>query len=463
MTDVEQGGTMLNMGKAYLNGKGIEANTKIGVKVLKKAVELGNDEAAYILGDMYQQGTVVTQNNENAIKYLTKASKTVPDAMVSLGLLKYNGIGCDVDYIEAFELFEKAAHLDHGKAMKLMGYMYYYGDHDNGIPHLGLAFDMFKAAYDVGLKDCALNLGKMYASGEGIEQDFTKAIEYLKEAASLDISEAMLIMGEMYHDGEGVDIDFNESIKWLNKASSLGNDEAIVYLGWCYLRGEGFEQSTEKAIELFRKAADSGNSSSFFSLGEALQSSGDKECLEWFLKSAEKGNSNAMNSLGRLYSDGDIIEIDKAEAFKWFKLSAEKENQDSYLSLAGMYYYGEHSEEGTPNYEEALKWFTEAAKNDNTTAMMYIGGMFLYGDGVEIDVDRGLKWIRISAEENTDAMVMLGSLYFDGDIVNPDIYKAIHWFEKAKDRGNIEAQELYEDALKRMQYEDKELDFPPRK
>ena len=66
------------------------------------------------------------------------------------------------------------------------------------------------------------NLGHIYQQGRGVEQDYKKAIHYLKMGVKNDNSRAMGNMGAMYHNGYGVEKDPQKAIDYYEMAVEKG-------------------------------------------------------------------------------------------------------------------------------------------------------------------------------------------------------------------------------------------------
>ncbi len=86
------------------------------------------------------------------------------------------------------------------------------------------------------------NLGSAYFSGDGVEQDLPKAIEYFRKAAELGHGHAQFNLGLCYMNGSGVEQSDQEAALWLKKAADQGIKEAIYPLGVCCYN---LEQYTE--------------------------------------------------------------------------------------------------------------------------------------------------------------------------------------------------------------------------
>ena len=69
-------------------------------------------------------------------------------------------------------------------------------------------------------------LGILYYSGEGVKQDYDKALLYLNEAAEAGNTDAMVILSDMYANGKGVKTDIKKALEYLTKSAKGGNEHA---------------------------------------------------------------------------------------------------------------------------------------------------------------------------------------------------------------------------------------------
>ena len=77
-----------------------------------------------------------------------------------------------------------------------------------------------------GYADAQLNLGVMYAKGEGVPQDDQEAAKWFRMSAEQGNNEAQYLLGMMYGTGSGVPQDYKESYSWMSIAKANGNKEA---------------------------------------------------------------------------------------------------------------------------------------------------------------------------------------------------------------------------------------------
>ena len=74
--------------------------------------------------------------------------------------------------------------------------------------------------------EAMFNLGVMYATGQGVAQDYQEALRWYRKSAEAGNANAMTNLGVMYKDGLGVAQDDQEALRWYRKAASLGSDAA---------------------------------------------------------------------------------------------------------------------------------------------------------------------------------------------------------------------------------------------
>jgi TPR repeat protein len=70
-------------------------------------------------------------------------------------------------------------------------------------------------------------LGWMYGNGQGVPQDYAKAVAWYTKAAAQGYATAQYNLGVMYYDGQGVPQDYVQAHKWLNLAASKGQENAM--------------------------------------------------------------------------------------------------------------------------------------------------------------------------------------------------------------------------------------------
>ena len=57
----------------------------------------------------------------------------------------------------------------------------------------------------------------MYSNGNGVEQDYTKAMEWFEKGAELGDADSMGMLAAMYSNGNGVEQDYEKAKEWAEK------------------------------------------------------------------------------------------------------------------------------------------------------------------------------------------------------------------------------------------------------
>ncbi|KAI9334528.1 kinase-like domain-containing protein [Obelidium mucronatum] len=102
------------------------------------------------------------------------------------------------------------------------------------------------------------NLGDMYFYGQGVAQDYTKAVEWYSLAANEGNAAAQFNLGTMYRDGTGVVQDYSIAVELFTLAANQGDAAAQFALAVMYENGQGVAPDHAKAVEWYTLAANQG-------------------------------------------------------------------------------------------------------------------------------------------------------------------------------------------------------------
>ena len=170
-----------------------------------------------------------------------------------------------------------------------------------------------------GDSEAQYKLGECYFNGDGIEQDYKKAVEWYEKSAIQGYAKAQNNLGFCYGKGYGVEKDLEKEVEWYIKSAEQGNSIAQRNLGKCYYYGSGIKKDIEKARVLWEKSAQQGylpaNSDlGVYYLGLGIQyieesntveqfSENYEKAMEYFLKNKKPSNyyvEKILNCLDRL-------------------------------------------------------------------------------------------------------------------------------------------------------------------
>ncbi len=131
---------------------------------------------------------------------------------------------------------------------------------------LNKSFDWCLKAAKQGHTSAQFSVGQSYyfglstvegpTKGQGVLQNYHKALKWFEKAASKGDSESMLHLGTMYQNGYGVRQDHTKAIQWFKKADSA---RGAFSLGLIYADGDGVKKDRVLAKEWYGKACDRGH------------------------------------------------------------------------------------------------------------------------------------------------------------------------------------------------------------
>lgn len=249
-----------------------------------------------------------------------------------------------------------------------------------------------KAQYRIGL---------LFATGRGVDKDYTEAAKWYRKAAEQGFALAQNNLGVLYHYGRGVSQDDVEATKWYREAAIRGLAVAQNNLGYRYLRGGGVPQNyvfaevwfalagpaaskqdeaaraevaghltSEEMADALRRAdqwraeISVRQQSNVTSVPTGLR---DLSLADW-LRLAKQGNPAAQDHLGLMYHQGNGVKRDFREAARWFRLAADQGNTDAQTSLGVMYQDGE----GLPkDHVQAHMWYNLASAGGDLSAQQF--------------------------------------------------------------------------------------------
>ena len=348
----------------------------------KKAAEMGHAGAQCDLGDCYDSGEGVKQDQKVAVEWYKRSSaqKYAPGQR-SLGLCYYYGDGVEQNYQEAVKLLSLAVEQNDAIAQWVLGECYY--------------------------------------CGRGVNRDVSKARGYYKKSAEQNdpdgqFNYAILLCME----DEDEDIDWENGIKWMKKAADAGQKDAIDFLNdidetnvsedavELEERASALddEEKYEESFNLRLKAAELGNNVSLANLGWHYQYGNGveqdyKKAFSYYIKAADMGNAWAQEKTGVFFNNGYGCVEDETKAYSYFKKSAEQGNVTAMADMGDCYNNGWGV---VQNYTKANEWYQKAIEQGNSYAKIRLGENYFYGRGVTEDREHGLQLIEEAAEEGNE-------------------------------------------------------------
>ena len=229
-------------------------------QVLEKA-KTGDAAAQWEMGHRYSLGCGVLKDATEAFKWYNKAAEQEYDlALFDLGCCYKDGVGVPKNYGEAIKYFRKSAEKNYGPAQYELG-LYFKNmascSHTDAAIH---ALYWFSLAAEDGVVEARMEMARAYYYGEVLKQDYSKARRWLQKLLGWEIPEYLYMLGVLYKEGRGSIIkDEKYAIILFEKAAEEDHIESIKALASCYEDGLGVEVDYGKSLDYYSRAADMGD------------------------------------------------------------------------------------------------------------------------------------------------------------------------------------------------------------
>lgn len=250
-------------------------------------------------------------------------------------------------------------------------------------------------------------IGKMFNTGKGTEQDYSKAFTYFEKSALYGNKYAQFSLGSMFRLGTGVEQSYENAYLWYEKSASQVNPYACYETAKLLRDGKGVTKDISNSDRYFRLAYDGftklvseiADDKILYRLGSMTMNGTGCEkdthkAIDYYIKAAELNNDNALYELGKLLVEGKVIFQD---------------------------------------IEKGIAMLTDASET-NQNARYYLAKQYLGSEVVEQDIEKAVSMME-TCTDNPYAMYMLGKINSDGRYIAPIYSKAEHYFKLSADKG----------------------------
>ncbi|CAO3645736.1 unnamed protein product [Mucor fragilis] len=426
------------LGLVYYFGRlGRQKNHKEAIRLIKQSAMAGLPYAQRVLGQLYQQGSVMSSSHENsdsrlrtrknereAIRWYKRAAagKDVC-ALGILGKCHEHGIGVDIDLEKALAFYAKAAEGDS--------------------PYVCNAHI-----------DQALLLQKMARHAEAFRLYTTVLDKGVAGKDDLSIETAHLSIAR-YHlcrDIPSVRYDPLLAHTMLQTlVETTNNPHAHYWLGSIYDEGIPglFDIDREKAFNHFLIAADAGDNDATFLVAYMMSNhviplKGPADAFPWYQKAATKGHPMSMYSLGLCYYKGIAQEDSKPKldtALEWFDKAARLGVSEAMAYMARIYLQFMVANANQPqlaqqHFVKAVQWLKKSAEKNDTYAQRELGKIYLTGKGLTTDYAMAVDLLgKAAAKNDAEAITFLGDCYHKGTGVDKNMDIAVEHYLRAATLG----------------------------
>ncbi|USQ14255.1 SEL1-like repeat protein [Legionella lytica] len=431
--------TQFEIGQMFQYGIGVAQNDSAAIAFYQNAVQQQHLGAEYNLGMLYLQRAKSKEDYQLALDDLTDAafkgnknSQYVLSRILEKGITGAEGtVYIKADPEQANSMLYLAAANNYGLAEYDLADRL-ARDQDSNLSidakkeKIALIRQLYQGAADRGISNALLPLA-FYNAMDGNAKRQAKAFAVAKEQAEAGNEKAALLLGLLYDRGIGVSADPAQAIHWYQQAGQNAVSQFI--LGTYTAEGKGVEKNNEQGMVQLQQAVKDKFSYADFNMAVLLQQE-KRDFLPDLIHSYELGNSHAGIVLADYYLAANTDADKMKEARAIYDGLAQKGDRDAQLKLAFM---NENGLSAAPNMVDAQRWYTAAAEQGEPLAEYLLGQFYQLGNSGEPDYSAAKEWYKKAAATLPEAYVALG---FINETVDDNYPQALKAYEKAAAKGN---------------------------
>lgn len=434
--------SQFEIGQMFQYGIGVAQNDQAAIVFYQNAAEQQHLGAEYNLGVLYLEHAKDDADYQTALNWLTdSAFKGNDNAQYVLArLLSQGKTGADGKELikanpeQALSMLYLSAANGFGPAQcQLADYLAHEGTQGLSVEvkkhKLALIRQLYTKAVANGVAQAYLPLAYYNAMDDSPEQQ-TKAFSIAEEQANAGDEKAALLLGMLYDRGIGTAKDPAKAVYWYQQAGN--NPVSQFILGTYTTEGRNIVQDKDKGAELLQQSAAAQFPYADFNLA-VLAHDARKSFLPDLIKSYELGNNHAGIVLADYYLAESVQNSDQAklqQAKDIYTGLAEKGDPNAQLKLAYMLDKGLGV---SPEPVAAQRWYTASAEQGNALGQYLLGQFYQLGQVGEPDYNLAKDLYKKSAKHLAKAFVALGFIY---ETVDDDYAQAFKSYEQAANKGN---------------------------
>lgn len=257
---------------------------------------------------------------------------------------------------------------------------------------------------DAGNAPACRKLGRLYAEGDGVGQDATRAAALYDRGCKADDAHSCTWLGIAYVKGEGVARDDQAASAAFARACEKGGPADCTNIGLAYATGEGVPKDSHRAAQYFKAACDHGDAAGCSGLGASYILGGPdlrkpRRARGLFKKACAGGDSNGCYNLGVLYEQGIGMRKNPVRAIPLYERACDDGVSGACGNLGSMV------QSGTGVIKDAARaaaLLEKACDLKGAEGCFNAGRAYQAGAGVERDTARAADFYRRALEIEPD-------------------------------------------------------------
>ncbi len=218
-----------NLAESRLKGSVQLADYVFAMQEYRKSQALGSVMAGERVAMLMRSLSTDPTLKEHYRETLIQAKDGDVEAQFLVAQMCEYGVGLQADFSRALFWYKKADEQDHGAAQNRLAELYSEGliQIDESVSEKQV-FKWIQSAANNNQPEAQLKLAAIYMQGNTlIEKDVFKAFQWYERAAKNGLAEAQMQTGMMLKEGQGVKQDYDKALFWFEKAVAQGYEPAV--------------------------------------------------------------------------------------------------------------------------------------------------------------------------------------------------------------------------------------------
>jgi len=272
-----------------------------------------------------------------------------------------------------------------------------------------------------------------------LADDYETVLREARPLAEEGNAGAQTLLGNLYRNGDGVQQDYEKAISWYMKAYRQGEIVADYWLKQLHIEGYGMFCKPEKFNEITLPLAREGYAPAQVSVcnayiyGKCKLPKDFVKARGWCERAIEQGYSEAQHTLDVTIPEQEKITNKQLEQVKDYELKATQGDLDAHFKLGMLYSHGDVLGGIGKDNSKASYWFKKPAVSGNLEAQVHLGLISVEQGNLE----KAEGWFKMAADKgNPDAQAHLGILLVDKKRTK----EGLEWLTKSAEQNNFIAQ-----------------------
>ncbi len=219
------------------------------LRILRPLADNGDPVAQLNLGVMHRRGHGVEQDEARGLElYRLSAEQGFAGGQHNLGALLFNSAKTPDERIAAVKFFRLAADQGNAPSAHVLDELFSIGLEAAKNGNFEVALREWLPLADNGSARAQMNLGTMYAKGDGVEKDPELAFGWYLKAAEQGIAKGQFLVGQMLQDGEGTERNPVDALSWFLRSAKQGDTNSQMIISAALALGEDVKRDVWGAL-----------------------------------------------------------------------------------------------------------------------------------------------------------------------------------------------------------------------